>query len=187
MWVPVLLFILFINTTSQAQVKIPYDNNPVVADSKIGVKEWDNVFKVQVNDTIYLYFKQDTHNIYWCLHAKSTPPALVAVDFYIETFEGLLNLHSSAKLGERLLKSNQYGNWDWWNNKDWWATVSRIDNYEQRKFLKDEVKEFILSKQRFNAKYFKIMFEIVFPENLIMKFPNESKITDSSKWFIIEL
>lgn len=181
-------FLLLLSSGSvHAQLRVPYDPVPVMIDGRFGKDEWKRAAAVRVNDSTFIYLKQDKRYIYWCLHIKGREPVLAAVDFYMQTGDTLRNLHASAKLGERTFSAGRYGVWNWWNNEKWWATVSRIDKYEQRTFKPDEVKEFQLDKNRFTHKEFKLMFEMVFPAQLIMKFPIAADTTKSASWLALRL
>jgi len=77
--------------------------------------------------------------------------------------KAFVNLQYSAKLGERQLTTGNYGEWVWWNNRDWVANVARPDKIEKRKFLRDEAKEFQLRKTRFGDKAMHMMLDIESP------------------------
>jgi hypothetical protein len=97
-----------------------------------------------------------------------------------------LNLHASAKLGERVLYKGDYGDWAWWNNKSWMATVARPDKIEERKFLRDEAKEFQLRKSRFNDKQMRMMLDIESPQNLLPAYPQQATNNQTDQWLLLE-
>lgn len=184
----ILVMALFFSlSTVNAQLKVPYDNASVMIDGRFEPKEWERALKLNVNDSISLYVKQDAVNLYWCLYAATPRPALMAVDFYLSQGQSLLNLHASAKLGERQWANNTYGEWVWWNNAAWWATVARIDVFEERKFLRDEAKEFQLRKSRFGEKEYRLMFEMVYPANLKMTYPAAADTISATNWVHLQL
>lgn len=170
-----------------AQVKVPVDHASVMIDGRFEVKEWAGAARLHVNDSVSLYVKQDAENVYWCLHAAIPNPALVVVDFYLSHHDSLVNLHASAKLGERVWKNHTYGEWTWWNNRGWVATVARIDVLEQRKFLRDEAKEFQLRKSRFGEKEYRLMFDISYPAHLTMKYPAAADTAHTGQWLHLTL
>lgn len=180
-------FLLINSLPLSAQVKVPVDHASVMIDGRFELNEWAGAAKLNVNDSVHLYIKQDAANLYWCLHAATLSPALVAVDFYLAHNDSLLNLHASAKLGERPWRNHTYGEWVWWNNTAWLATVARIDVLEQRKFLRDEAKEFQLRKSRFGEKAYRLMFEIEYPAQLGMKYPAAADTSHTGNWLYLSL
>jgi hypothetical protein len=179
------MFMVIFNVHAQQQV--PFDETSVMIDGRITPGEWDKALACKVNDSTTLYFKQDRQNIFICVHISSVRPAMVMVDLFITDGKELVNLHSSAKLGERTFDSETYGDFSWWNNDAWTATIARLDKIEERRFLRDEAKEFQLSKSRFDSKEFRLMFEIIYPVNYKMHFPIEATNDFSKKWLQLKL
>jgi len=170
-----------------AQVKVPYDKASVMIDGRFEPREWEKAAKMKVNDSMNLYVKQDAENLYFCIHAATPAPAVLVVDIYLTLNNQLLNLHASAQLGERTWQQNTYGPWVWWNNTGWMATVARIDKFAERKFHRDEAKEFQLRKERFKDKEIRMMFDMGFPQSMIMKFPAAADTTNTSGWLHLKL
>jgi hypothetical protein len=171
----------------EAQVTVPNDRATVMIDGRYEDAEWQGAAKIVVNDSTSLYAKQDEDNIYLCLRTATVQPALVMVDLFLTQKGGLLNLHASAKLGERSWNGSSYGEWVWWNNSGWQATVARIDRIEERKFLRDEAKEFQLRKSRFRDKHFRLMMDISYPPSMVSKYPLAADTTDSKNWVQLKL
>lgn len=170
-----------------AQQPVPFDETSVMIDGRITPGEWDRALAFKVNDSTTLKIKQDRQNIFICVHIAAVRPAMVMVDLYITDGKELVNLHSSAKLGERTFDSETYGEFSWWNNDYWTATVARLDKIEERRFLRDDAKEFQLSKSRFDSKEFRLMFDISYPSNYKMHFPIEATNDFSKKWIQLKL
>lgn len=170
-----------------AQQRVPFDENSVMIDGRVSPGEWNNALALKVNDSTTLFLKQDKHDIFICVHLASSKPAMVMVDLFITDGKEMVNLHSSAKLGERTFDSETYGEFSWWNNDSWTATVARLDKIEERRFLRDEAKEFQLSKSRFDSKEFRLMFDISYPTNLKMHFPVDATEDLTRKWVKLNL
>lgn len=168
-------------------VRVPYDRASVMIDGRFGKGEWRGATRLPVNDSVSLLVKQDEENLYLCLRAATPQPALVMVDLYLAHSGGLLNLHASAKLGERSWNGTSYGDWVWWNNDGWQANVARIDKIEERKFLRDEAKEFQLRKARFKDKQLALMFDISYPPSMAMTYPAAADTADRKGWLLLEL
>ncbi len=140
-------------------------------DGRVEGVEWEESYTIQIKDSLWLYFKQDKDNVYICLAASNKVPLLTGVDFFITRNNELVNLHASAKLGERILTNGNYGGWNWWNNHMWSANVIRPDDWQSRSFLRDEAKEFQLRKSLFNSNQFRLMLAIEDPKALTLTYP----------------
>lgn len=180
----ILLNLLIYNTGSSQSIKIPYGKSAVMIDGKFNPAEWDDAIKVKLSDSLMLHFKQDHHYIYWCLQGMFQKPALRGVDFYITNNSTMINLHTSAQLGERTFTNMSYGGWIWWNNDSWVATVSRPVTASS--FLADEAKEFQLHKSRFSNRSIRLMLSIAAPD-ILPAYPSDATTTSSLKWLLLDL
>lgn len=181
-----LLFLIYLSPIFAQEITVPQSHNPILLDGKYSEKEWKDAFSVQVNDSLTLYIKQDSEYLYWCLRNKNQKPSLLGIDFYINHPNGLINLHASAQLGERLFNKGTYGEWDWWNNRGWAANVSRFSNFTGQRFLRDEAKEFQLHKSRLGVATFRMMFQLAQPVPP-PPFPPEAVPEDPGKWLIVKI
>jgi hypothetical protein len=181
-----LLLLIFISSSGMAQsVKLPASKKSVFIDGHFQEDEWSDAASVKVSDSLTLYFKHDRENIYWCLRGHHRPAQLASVDFYFLKGKSLVNLHVSAKLGERLFDGKDYGEWNWWNNREWVANVTKLDVPETRKFFRDECKEFQVRKTFSHKNQARLMFTIQFPKNLETRFPVEASETKPDRWLDI--
>jgi hypothetical protein len=120
----------------------------VLLDGRLGSEEWRDARKVAVSPSISLYLKQDNQYLYVAVEPKA--PMLFGVNIYFETDDPhkYLNLHASAKLGERYGHSSEWPEWVWWNNEGWAANVARFNAFEGQRFLPDAAKELQISRSR---------------------------------------
>ena len=177
----------FSNTAAPA-AKVPVSKASVMLDGRIEQREWDKALKVKVSDSLSLYFQQDASNLYLALANPHGQQTLMMVDFYVEPEDKVLvNLHASAKLGERTLQGQDYGDWDWWNNRLWYANVVRSGNSASQRFLLDEAKEFQIRKSRLKGKKLRLMFEITYPESMTTTFPANTSPTSTQNWLELAL
>lgn len=168
--------------------RIPNSKASIMLDGKLETGEWDKALKLRVNDSLDLYFQQDAANLYLCLANPYGQPTLMGVDFYLEADDKrLVNLHASAKLGERRLKGQDYGDWNWWNNRLWYANVVRFGNDTGPRFLFDEAKEFQIRKGLIKGKKFKLMLEISYPPYRSTTYPKDASPVNSEKWLVLSL
>lgn len=172
--------------TAQTVIQVPYGKTSVLIDGKYDAQEWKDGYRLMLTDSLNLWIKQDSANIYWCLQGLYQPAVLGGVNFYITQNNRLLNLHASAKLGERQLAAGNYGEWVWWNNKEWAANVARPDKIEERKFLRDEAKEFQLRKTRFGDKTMRMMLDIEFPRQLLPCYPVQADTANANQWVALQ-
>lgn len=180
------LILLPLTPASAQEVEIPLSKVSVLLDGKFSENEWLEARVIMVNDSLMLYLKQDSEYLYWCLRNKSLTPSLPGVDFYLSHPGGSINLHASAKLGERQLSNGTYGDWRWWNNSDWAANVSRFNSFEGQRFLKDEAKEFQVRKSRLPAPSLRMMFQLDQPVKP-PAFPLGAVPEDPHKWLILKI
>jgi hypothetical protein len=177
------IIILLVNFSEAQQIKLPQLKNSVLIDGRVEKLEWEEAASIQVKDSLWLYLKQDDQNIYLCLTAKNKVPVLTSVDFYVTRGNELYNLHASAKLGERFLgKDNSYGEWNWWNNRLWYANVVKPDDWQTRSFLKDEAKEFQLRKSFFPSNRFRLMLIVEDPKSLAITYPDKASPLNAENW-----
>jgi hypothetical protein len=71
-----------------------------------------------------------------------------------------LNLHASAKLGERRGRGGAWPEWVWWNNEGWAANLTRAESFEARRFLPDTVKEFQIRLRRLPGREFALSLDL---------------------------
>lgn len=184
---PVIIILLTIldGAVVAQSIKLPKSKRSVLIDGFFQADEWDDAASVKVNDSLTLYFKQDRENIYWCLRGHHRVIQLAGVDFYFQKGKTLINLHASAKLGERVFNGSDYGEWNWWNNRHWVANVVKLDVPESRKFFRDECKEFQIRKSFAEDSSSKLMFTMHFPKHLETRFPLNAVESDSNLWLTI--
>jgi hypothetical protein len=182
------LFVLLMTllcATAQAQesVRVPR-GKAILIDGKFSPGEWQDSTEVALSDSVKLYVKASEQYAYVCV--RLVKEKNFGVDMYLaDSTKEIHNLHVSAKLGERLLKNNAYPEWQWWNNRDWAANVSRVFSFDERKFLPDEVKEMQISRHRFKGKQWLAMFEIHASDGS-QSFPAKAVNNQSTNWLRLE-
>jgi hypothetical protein len=129
-------------------------------DGRLGSEEWRDARKVAVSPSVSLYLKRDNQYLYVAVEPKA--PMLFGVNLYFETDDPhkYLNLHASAKLGERYGHSGQWPEWVWWNNNEWAANVARFNAFEGQRFLPDAAKELQISRSKLGRSRFLMRLDI---------------------------
>src|SRR5215813_12228644 len=97
-------------------VQVPMGKH-ILIDGKVDEKEWADAKQIQASPATSLYFKRD--NAYLYLAVKPSTPARLSIDLYFRGSEAekVLDLHASAKLGEREGPLDRWPSWVWWNNR----------------------------------------------------------------------
>jgi hypothetical protein len=173
---------------AERPVTVPL-GKPVMVDGHISPKEWEDATEVAMPESIRLYFKQSGEFVYVCVRLPKGHSGFT--DLYLSTPGGpAVNLHASAKLGERVLTDNSWPDWTWWNNADWVANVSRVDSFEKRTFLTEEVREFQIRRSRFPAGRWLARFEVsvaVKGDYKAVTFPEGTNNKTNTGWLQLDL
>ena len=124
----------------------------VLIDGRLGPGEWIDAYHVTTSDSTAIYLKRDAKYLYI---AVRPPAGVFSVDLYLDRGDpgAILDLHASAKLGEREGTFGEWQEWSWWNNRDWAANVLRVATFEPREFLTDAVKEYQIGVGRLRARH----------------------------------
>jgi hypothetical protein len=122
------VLILLVSCQSEGQVKIPIVlNSRIHIDGLPGLHEWSKSLKILLKEEYTLHLMADSAFLYVAAFGENKSPY---TDLYIRTETGLINLHASMQLGERLLPEGDLWDdttpaWNWGNNLQWTAnTVS---------------------------------------------------------------
>ncbi len=185
----VVLFILLCDAMSAkvravASISIPRGAH-VLIDGKLGPGEWSDARRVAASDSVAIYLKRDTNYLY--VAVRPTAGAF-GVDLYFERgeVEAILDLHASAKLGEREGRFGQWPEWAWWNNRDWAANVVRVATFEPREFLADDVKEYQINVKRLEARCVRMSADVQKGEETL-SIPNQGTERYGRHWLELRL
>ena len=176
--------------TAQQVIRVPNGSRVVMIDGKLSAGEWDDAAQFSIGDVARGYIKQSRGYVWMAVERLSGDD--FALDFYLQPSDrSLYDLHSSAKIGERKLQGSFWSDhWTWWNNDRWAANCSRVDSFEQRKFLPQKVREFQIARERFAGDTWLVMFELLLPaqrkwQTLI--FPQGARNTSTEHWMLFNL
>jgi hypothetical protein len=119
-----------------------------LADGRLEREEWADARELAAAPDVRLYLKHDDQFLY--LAVVRAQLAFFGVNLYLGTANcaEYLNLHASAKLGERRGRAGAWPEWVWWNNEGWTANLTRGVLFEERRFMPDTVKEFQIRLRR---------------------------------------
>jgi hypothetical protein len=141
--------ILMISEAAPARtIKVPKGRS-ILIDGKISTFEWTDAAKVELGKGAQLFAKQ--HDKYVLLVVIFPKGSSGFADVFISPDSSeIFDLHASAKLGERVSSTpNKWLDWQWWNNREWTANVSRVQSFDEKKFLPENVREFQIKRTRF--------------------------------------
>jgi hypothetical protein len=134
---------------------------PILIDGRIGADEWGDACEIVVTPSYRILLKRDSAYIY--LAIVRSVPEVFGVNLYLATpgsDSAYLDLHASAKLGERVGRHNAWPEWVWWNNRGWSANVERFNAFTGQRFLPDTAKELQIALARLPGKQFLLTFDI---------------------------
>jgi len=162
-------------------IKVPSGKH-VLLDGKCEEREWEEAKEVDLGQGAKLLLRQSGEYAYFCV--KLAKEARFGVDLYF-AIEGnpVLNLHASAKLGERSLGEKGWPAWQWWNNSKWTANVGRGADFERREFLPDSAKELQIHLSRMSRKPVQMMLQIQSDQTI--SFPVDAKPEKPGNWLVL--
>lgn len=134
---------------------------PVLLDGRVDGTEWDAAARVNLAGGARLLLKHDATYVYVAVVLPA--PRIFGVNLYLaplDTGSAYLNLHASARLGERTGFASAWPEWHWWNNAGWVANVARFNGFEGQRFLPDVVKEFQIAIARWPGTTFRISLDL---------------------------
>jgi hypothetical protein len=131
----------------QRAANVP-QGSAVMIDGKLSPGEWSDAKEFPLSNGVDLFVKRHER---FLLIAVEFPAGIYGfTDLFINRN---LDLHASAKLGERARASNgEWSAWKWWNNDGWVANVSRVDEFAGPKLIAESVREYQIDLDRFSSR-----------------------------------
>jgi hypothetical protein len=150
-------------TPGRDSVTVPHGRS-VLLDGRVEAAEWKDAKIVQVTQGLRLLLKHDSAYLY--VAVLPAEARTFGVNLYLaagDTILPYLNLHASARLGERTGTRTSWPEWRWWNNSDWSANVARFNGFERERFLPDVAKEFQIALTRLPGPSFRLSLDLETP------------------------
>jgi hypothetical protein len=131
----------------------------VMIDGRISPGEWSDAVEINLPDGARFLAKQHANFV---LLAVAVPQGKnFFLDLYLSPRAGdVLDLHASAKLGERQLRNGSWPEWKWWNNEGWTANVARVDSFDEKRFFPENVREYQIERSRFQNEIWRVRLGI---------------------------
>lgn len=187
----IFVLIMFWVSVAAAQhtIRVPTSNRTVMIDGKLSPNEWSDAARFRLGNLADVYVKQSRGFVWLAVERLNGND--FALDLYIQPGDGAIyDLHSSAKLGERMLQGTSWSDeWKWWNNEGWIANWSRVSSFEQRTFLPEKIREYQISRGRFAGDTWRIMFSLMLPAQPqwgTFSFPESAKSTSTEHWMVLQ-
>jgi hypothetical protein len=157
-----------------------------LADGRLEPGEWADARELAAAPGVRLYLKHDDQFLY--LAVVRAQSAFFGANLYLSApgAADYLNLHASAKLGERRGRAGAWPDWTWWNNEGWAANLTRGDSFEERRFLPDTVKEFQIRLRRLPGREFALSLDLETAEGATPLLP-EAPERDGLHWLTVRL
>jgi hypothetical protein len=165
---------------------IPH-GHAILIDGHLETTEWDDACEIPVTSNYRLLVKHDT--AYFYIAVVRSTAAVFGVNLYLaspQSSSSYLNLHASAKLGERVGRRSSWSDWVWWNNRRWSANVERFNAFTGQRFLPDTTKEFQIALDRLPGTRFLLTFDIETPDGTEQP-AAKGPIQDGVHWIPLQL
>lgn len=171
--------------TPEARSLVVPRGERILVDGRVDPAEWSKAGSLSIPAQpvpFVLRYQRDEKYLYLALEIPP-PPSPFGLDLYVDRGGAgpLLNLHASAKLGEREGAIGRWPDWVWWNNRGWIANVGRIDTFEPRRFVPDGAKELQIELDRLGSGKTSLSFDVYLGAEATA-LPAEGKERHGRRW-----
>jgi hypothetical protein len=169
----------------RSPIKVPRGSS-ILLDGKVDKAEWGDALPAGAPDSGAVYLKRDEKYLY--VAVRTAEQEGTSVDLYFDPGDAnrVLNLHASAKLGEREGSFEHWPEWVWWNNSNWAANVARAASFQPPAFLADEAKEFQIDIKRLKVPHVLLSIDVQ-SGRAIRLLPIDGVVRYGRRWFDLEL
>lgn len=152
-------------------------------DGRIGTAEWAGAAEIRLGQGHRLLLRSDRENLYLAVAYQS--PAAPSVDVYLRRpGGGLIDLHASAKVGQRLATEGAWSDYVWGEAPDWTSHANARDP-ETRRYKLAEGREFRISRSMLPTG--SIAISVVVSDTDREVWPAGASETDASTWALVDL
>ena len=163
----------------RAQTDVPEATHVIMPNGFFAEGEWDDASKVDVEDGIKVYAKQDERHLYVAICAQDT--AHTGLDLYIATnAESQLLFHVSSAFASATCENGEWSEWRWEQNRRW--TANKIGLYhdgDKRCSSEPEGFEFQISKDMIHGEVVYVAFRLKRPP---YEYPSEEDREAFNNW-----
>ncbi len=187
-------------------IEVPHGGTPVMTDGVFSLGEWDDAARIEVNDSLSLYLKQNQGHAF--VGVRSPDLVVPVFNLFISPAEGRVHqLHISAQIGERALDTSSADAEDpdfvWGYSPQWYANEIRWDERRLREIVESGAKsrddafpdvifpydgaEFQIKQSKYNAGEWRLRLEIAwhsaYDDPLV--FPPGTARKDTDGWMTL--
>lgn len=181
----------FLLASVQAQSEItPPMGSEILLDGKCADDEWKDAKTIASNQGHSIRIKRSERYLYMCIVYPEDARGTFEGYLVTEKQPTPLNIHVSAKIGDREWQGDKWPEWDWWAAEGWWSTPQRYNSVAEgeRRFLSPPAREIQFDLDYFGRTGWKIMFDVYYGRNDdgtygMVPLPAGAKFTDQSSWF----
>lgn len=173
------------NSPATAPLAVPLGRS-ILADGRIDPAEWDDASTIDAGAELRLLVKRDDRFLYVAVVRDS--PLVFGINLYLAApgAADYLDLHASAKLGERRGHAGAWPEWTWWTNVGWAANVARADSFQPLRFLPDTAKEFQIRLDRLPAGAVALSADVETAQGTTALLP-QAPVRDGLHWLVLRL
>ena len=194
MKISILTSIPFLLAPAQAQSEItPPMGSEILLDGKCADDEWDDAKTIASNQGHSIRIKRSDRYLFMCIDYPEDARGSFEGYLVTEKQTTPLNIHVSAKIGDREWQGSEWPKWNWWAAKGWWSTPARYNSFREgeRRFLKPSAREIQFDLNHFGRTGWKIMFDVYYGRNDdgtygTVPLPIEAKFADQHSWFDLD-
>ncbi|MEL6870910.1 MAG: hypothetical protein AAFO81_14010 [Pseudomonadota bacterium] len=178
---------------AHAQVTPPMGSE-ILLDGKCSDDEWLDAKTIASNQGHSIRMKRSERYLYLCITYPEDAGGTFEGYLVTDAQRTPLNIHVSAKIGEREWQGEDWPEWDWWNAQGWWSTPVRYNSFEagERRFLRTPAREIQFDLNHFGRSGWRLMFDVYYGRNddgtyRTVPLPAGATFADESTWFEFRL
>lgn len=163
---------------------------PILVDGSCDDAGWARAKAYELGHGATLRIAANADFLFLCV----APPAgsYSTVDVYLRDADGRLhNLHASAQLGERVKDAAGWPDYDWWNNRDWYANPVEFTGMREGRaqFRTSRGREMQIARRKFPGGSWALMLEVraLGAANAEAVFPAGAKESHPATWATVRL
>jgi hypothetical protein len=189
--IAILASIPFIFAAGQAQAEItPPIGSEILLDGTCADDEWNDAKSIASNQGHTIRVKRSDRYLFMCITYPENSHGVFEGYLVSENQPKPLNIHVSAKVGDREWQDDKWPEWEWWAAQGWWSNAARYNSTEEgeRRFLRTPAREIQFDLDHFGRAGWRIMFDLYYGQNddgsnRTVPLPAGAKFTDQNSWF----
>lgn len=156
----------------------------ILPNGFIGETEWDSAARIDLDDAVVMYVRQDSHYLYIGIY--STDTTHTGIDLYLQSDKSCrYRLHISSAHGQSRQCDTVWTEMDYCENR-WWTSniVESIFVDGATRYMAPEIFEYQIEKTMIDGEDLKLMIHLKRPEKIV---PRNATVDSIDGWFTIRL